>query len=51
MNSHPVSSRSDAYSSAVIDRFAYWQEMMNMPRRTFVARLDEYKIPRPKKDV
>jgi two-component system response regulator AtoC len=26
-------------------------KMMGMPRRTFVARLDEYKIPRPKKTV
>jgi DNA-binding NtrC family response regulator len=24
-------------------------KMMGMPRRTFVSRLDEYKIPRPKK--
>jgi DNA-binding NtrC family response regulator len=26
-------------------------KMLGMPRRTFVARLDEYKIPRPKKDI
>jgi two-component system response regulator AtoC len=26
-------------------------KMMGMPRRTFVARLDEYKIPRPKKET
>jgi DNA-binding NtrC family response regulator len=26
-------------------------KMLNMPRRTFVARLDEYRIPRPKKPV
>jgi transcriptional regulator with PAS, ATPase and Fis domain len=26
-------------------------KMLGMPRRTFVARLDEYKIPRPKKPV
>jgi transcriptional regulator with PAS, ATPase and Fis domain len=26
-------------------------KMLGMPRRTFVARLDEYKIPRPKKEI
>ena len=26
-------------------------KMLGMPRRTFVARLDQYKIPRPKKDL
>jgi transcriptional regulator with PAS, ATPase and Fis domain len=26
-------------------------KMLGIPRRTFVARLDQYKIPRPKKDI
>jgi len=26
-------------------------KMLGIPRRTFVARLDQYKIPRPKKDL
>jgi len=35
LSSHAGSSASALYSSVVIERFAYWQETMNMPRPSF----------------